>query len=262
MKKMPHPNTKSKSLCKPKSLKFKRKNQNKTKQKMLNHKIVKQASKMPTLSTTDFIWHWLSRIEHGVCPNVCFENPLMLIREELNFFLCKLLAVGDSFWVMDRGLCPLLPALGPHVPLTCACGQSLRVHVCVSLLCGSSLFVVVAVVIYLLIIYSLYIPIAVLHGTPHRGPFPFFLIGWSPIPSSHLHTLAHQVSAGLGTSTSTEAKQRLLLGELKGNSFKDTSCSNCWRTNMKSELHIYIFIWQKPGELAFCFYIQITYTFQ
>jgi len=53
--------------------------------------------------------------------------------------------------------------------------------------------------------------------------------------------MAHQVSAGLGISSPTEARESSPVGEQISqidNSFRDSPLSSCWGTHMETELHI------------------------
>ena len=54
-------------------------------------------------------------------------------------------------------------------------------------------------------------------------------------------TLAHQVSAGLGKSFPIKVRKTAQLGECipqTGNSFRDSPCYSCWRTHLKTRLHV------------------------
>lgn len=77
---------------------------------------------------------------------------------------------------------------------------------------------------------------------------PFHLRGWgSP---GYPPTLTHQVSAGLGASSPTEAGQGALFENgfpQSGNSFMDSPYSSCWGIHMEIELYICYIC---PGDLG------------
>ena len=74
--------------------------------------------------------------------------------------------------------------------------------------------------------------------SPHFFSFSFGRVG---LPCVCPSILAHQISAGLGTSSPTKTRQGRLVRELmphSGYSFRECFCSSCWQTHIETELHI------------------------
>jgi hypothetical protein len=65
------------------------------------------------------------------------------------------------------------------------------------------------------------------------------------VPSTYQLTLKPQITAGVGISSSTEARQAALLGEQDlqtGKRVRVSPLSSCWGTHMKTKLHIWLYV--------------------
>lgn len=95
------------------------------------------------------------------------------------------------------------------------------------------------------ILFHLYISNAAPPGSPPKSsPFPFLLEGC--VTTVYPSTLAHQVSPGLDSSSSTLAKEGSLFVEWvlqRGISWKDSTHFSFWGTHMDIELHICYIYW-------------------